>query len=707
MLGEKTEQTFGGKRMKNKLLDLLLIFVIFCIGMYLVPLQMIHSDFSLIPGDLNDSRLNNYFLEHGYKWMTGQEKSFWNAPFFYPAVNTMAFSENHLGTLPLYALFRFLHFDRETSYQLWFLALFALNYFSCAWILRKFSINALGASAGAFIFTFSLPIIAQTWHSQLFPRFMIPIAFYFAFKYLEKPEIKAFALICLSAVIQLYSVIYMGFFLILGLLCLTVSFFLIKKDRMLLKEALWGSHRTHMVLILFTSAIALLPLLIPYIVTALDYKMRSWEEISSMLPRVTSYFYPASGSLLWNWLRPIGEHLPMSWEHAIFIGLIPLIVFIILPLFFLRKQREPMLQRGIIIFLAIIILIILTLYLTQRFSFYRLVILLLPGARAIRAVTRIILFNLFPFSLLLGIMLTKLTECKAILSRNFVRLLLSALILFAVILDQKVQPEFYPTYSKIEAQNRSKAIERLVLKKSSFNKKDSSKIVFAYMPRRLNNLPSVVHIDAMMAAQNLNMATVNGHSSNWPHNYWDFYTYYYSYVSLKIWKEFSQQKYCRYYADKELFKNLIVIGQEGDNRDNYSYTIIMKEALPEKDFRAKITLPSSKILAQRNSSFMLKACVKNVSSSPWGVLVLSDEGKYQIRASYRWLSANRSPLGDYDYRVGLPHDLRPGETTHIEFTIQAPAAPGKYFLEFDLVQELVAWFHDKGNPTAVIEVTVL
>ena len=178
--------------MKKGLIGFLLVFATFCIGMYIVPLQMMHFDLSFIPGDLGDARLNNYFLEHGFKWVAGQVGSFWNAPFFYPTVRTIAFSDNHLGTLPIYVLFRFLHFDRETSYQLWFFVIFTLNYFSCAWVLKKFSVNALGMAVGAFIFTFSLPVIARLGHSQLLPRYMIPLAFYFTISYLEKPDIKKF-----------------------------------------------------------------------------------------------------------------------------------------------------------------------------------------------------------------------------------------------------------------------------------------------------------------------------------------------------------------------------------------------------------------------------------------------------------------------------------------------------------------------------------
>jgi hypothetical protein len=40
-----------------------------------------------IPGDLGDSRFNMYVLEHGYRWLTGLDASFWSAPFFYPFTN--------------------------------------------------------------------------------------------------------------------------------------------------------------------------------------------------------------------------------------------------------------------------------------------------------------------------------------------------------------------------------------------------------------------------------------------------------------------------------------------------------------------------------------------------------------------------------------------------------------------------------------------
>jgi hypothetical protein len=541
--------------MKKDLPDLFLIFAIFCIGLYIVPLQMMHFDLSFIPGDMGDTRLNNYFLEHGYKWLTGQVESFWNAPFFYPTMRTMSFSDNHLGTLPIYALFRFLHFDRETSYQLWFLAVFTLNYFSCVWILRKFSINALGTAAGAFVFTFSLPVIAQLGHSQLLPRFMIPFAFYFALRYFEKPDIKMLALTCLAVVIQFYCTIYMGYFLVLGLLSLLIAFVLLQDNRSTkLRDIVWGSYRTITLrtIIILLSLISLLPLILPYYKTLLEYGWRSRRDIAQMLPRINSYLYPAGGSLLWNWLSPMGSSLPVSWEHQIFVGMLPLIAFIVMPIFYLRYRVEPLVTKGMIAFIAIALLILLTLYYGS--PLYRLT-LFLPGLRAIRAVTRIILLILFPLSVVLGAVLTKLSENRVALMRSSTTFILSCIVLFTVTLDQNIKASSYNTYSKVESQNRLKTVERLVQKKGSQSK------VFAYMPDRSSDPPFVVHLDAMLAAQNLNMASVNGYSGIFPDDY-DFYYNYDRCDSLLKWKEIAENKYRKYYYGKELFKDFIIAGRD-------------------------------------------------------------------------------------------------------------------------------------------------
>jgi hypothetical protein len=60
-----------------------------------------------------------------------------------------------------------------------------------------------------------------------------------------------------------------------------------------------------------------------------------------------------------------------------------------------------------------------------------------------------------------------------------------------------------------------------------------------------------------------------------------------------------------------------------------------------------------------------------------------------------------------DTRTELTHDLKPGEEIALSITVTAPAEPGDYLLELDMVQEHVAWFKDKGSPTCRVPVHVI
>src|SRR5271168_4027072 len=70
-----------------------------------------------MPGNTGDARFNEYLLEHFHLWISGKVDSYWNADFFFPFPQTIAFSDNHLGNAFIYAGFRALGFDREDSFR--------------------------------------------------------------------------------------------------------------------------------------------------------------------------------------------------------------------------------------------------------------------------------------------------------------------------------------------------------------------------------------------------------------------------------------------------------------------------------------------------------------------------------------------------------------------------------------------------------------
>lgn len=64
------------------------------------------------------------------------------------------------------------------------------------------------------------------------------------------------------------------------------------------------------------------------------------------------------------------------------------------------------------------------------------------------------------------------------------------------------------------------------------------------------------------------------------------------------------------------------------------------------------------------------------------------------------------PLSWYHAGAYLPEDIAPGESVTIEIRMRAPAEPGRYRLEFDMVSEHLAWFEDLGSEVIRHELTV-
>jgi hypothetical protein len=134
-------------------------------------------------------------------------------------------------------------------------------------------------------------------------------------------------------------------------------------------------------------------------------------------------------------------------------------------------------------------------------------------------------------------------------------------------------------------------------------------------------------------------------------------------------------------------------------------------ALPSNGFKAELTLiePPAKLRSGQKETVRVK--IKNASDVTWwarGAPVNPRaDNKFYLAAGNRWLKADGSLQTNMDGRYGLGKDLKPGEETEVPLVITAPKDPGQYTLEVDLLQEQVAWFSDKGSPTAKAKITVV
>ncbi len=133
--------------------------------------------------------------------------------------------------------------------------------------------------------------------------------------------------------------------------------------------------------------------------------------------------------------------------------------------------------------------------------------------------------------------------------------------------------------------------------------------------------------------------------------------------------------------------------------------------LPDRAFKAQIALPDppTKLRAGQKETIAVK--VKNASDVSWwargGEINDRADNKFYIAIGDRWLDKDGKLLTEMDGRLGISKDLKPGEEVELPLLITAPKEPGNYILEVDLVQEQVAWFSDKGSPTARTKVTVV
>jgi O-antigen ligase/polysaccharide polymerase Wzy-like membrane protein/Ig-like domain-containing protein len=75
--------------------------------------------------------------------------------------------------------------------------------------------------------------------------------------------------------------------------------------------------------------------------------------------------------------------------------------------------------------------------------------------------------------------------------------------------------------------------------------------------------------------------------------------------------------------------------------------------------------------------------------------------------SYHLYDEQHNPITYEGERSALPAEVAPGQSVSVQAQVVAPIKAGTYFIEWDLLQENIAWFSWKGNPTALTRLKVI
>ncbi|MEH1829638.1 MAG: hypothetical protein V7L22_30595 [Nostoc sp.] len=683
------------------------LYTIVCVvGIFIAFYPTILSRFALMQTDPGDTRLNNYFLEHSFQLLINKDYvgGLWSPTFFYPYENVLAFSDNLFGSAPIYWLFR-LFLSADFAFQIWMIAVCILCFCSFALLMRRYQVSHLLSALGAFLFAFSMPRINQIGHQQLLPQFFTPLAFLIGWEFFLQPTRKKITLFLLLIYLQVLAGIYLGWFLLFSLpIFFAIAYKLAQASvRSNLLSYCRADYKAIITITLVWAATMFLTLF-PYLEAKSALGRRSYSEIDTMLPRISSWFTVDSGSLWAPLLSWVPKGLPMEWEHRMFAGVIVFFLIGVSLYILFKSQNILTVERALltkVCFFVFITLFFLSLRLPFGISLWRIIYEVVPGASVIRAVTRIWSVAYF-YLLVAGILcFDSLLQSTVIIKRRLFKLVIVSIFCLIGISEQFIFN--LPQYEKAPFLKETTEISSLM--KQGCN--------VAYLSSKLEKPISVAGIinqlTAMWAGIEVNVPVVNGYSSAPPPNYGEMGK------SLKI----SQVLDWLSFFNKNISGNLCVISPKSlEKTDNFltPFTLKQNTILSSNFISYKIKLPIEQIFQQEMKVFeypknmvinlqaKLPIIVKNTSSFLW-----SSKGEKPTNFSYRWtgIDSEGKLINIEGNRTQLPYDVASGESVAINAVITAPTTPGKYTLILTMVQETVAWFSDKQSSYPKIDVTVI
>jgi hypothetical protein len=477
----------------------LLVLAGWAVALLLAHHPVFLSGMRLVQGDEGDVRFVHYVLEHGWRHVSGQpaHASFWDPPMFHPEPNTAAYSDVMLGVAPFYWLWRVLGLEMDVAWQAWVLTMTSLNFLAAVWLLTRGLGLRLGpAVVGALLFSAGAPRISHSNHPQLIGQFFALLALG-AVLVLLRPEtdrrrgVAWAGLLVGASVAQLYGGFYWGWFLFFFLLVAGVATLASRE----LRPRLLAALRTHgPALVLF--GVVGLAVLAPFVLHARQaiqtVGLRSFSETEGMVPRFWSWFYLGPTSWLYGWTNPFRQfqRLPIPWEHQLGVGLVTTVVA---GLGLWRARGQPAVRLMLVV--TVVTVLLSTRY-TGGHTPWFLIFKVVPGAGAIRAVSRVGVWLLLPAAVGVALFLQRqLTAGRTALAVG-----LGALCL----LEQGVSG---PTFEGLEARADVRAlVERL--------RPDCG--TFFYAPTSGEFPDFKYQLDATWAAMEAGVPTVNGYSGNAP-----------------------------------------------------------------------------------------------------------------------------------------------------------------------------------------------
>jgi hypothetical protein len=488
------------------------------------------SDLDLVFGDRGDARFVAFIHEHVYRWLQGGAELL-SPPFFFNQTRTLGYSDAFLLDQLIYAPLRLLGAEPLLALSLVAMILSPVAFFFVYVLLRRLDVSVALASLGALLFTFPSNLFLKSGHLQHFAVYYIPVIAYcswVAVVDLHRRPLRAYLLAAFAA--GLYGLVfstgyYMAWFFGLGLLIFApiAVYFAWPQVR-----NWWGTRPTRVLglslaaILSFVAALSLFAAIYaPVLATG---AARGFGEYLAFAPTPFDLFNVGRQNLVWSDLiRSLhlvrDDRLGDGGEFSI--ALTPVVqmllalsaVLALRPGFWSANDASRISRAFVIASASVCALFFLLTIKVHNFSLFRVLYVVVPGAKAIRVGYRgMVMANLFAVTAI-GLTFTQLI--RPFLSQPLVLPRVGKLAACAAVLALAAIEQVNLTHSA----HLSRNFERLHLAAVGNSLGECHTFYAAPQP---DHAPYEVQIDAMMVAQAQHLPTINGYSGIMP-PHWNFY----------------------------------------------------------------------------------------------------------------------------------------------------------------------------------------
>jgi uncharacterized membrane protein len=127
-----------------------------------------------------------------------------------------------------------------------------------------------------------------------------------------------------------------------------------------------------------------------------------------------------------------------------------------------------------------------------------------------------------------------------------------------------------------------------------------------------------------------------------------------------------------------------------------------RQVYTEGLFRAEFLAHGTPNALRADQLYVVKVTVVNRGIQSW----VSQTTYFPVRLSYHWRDSRGKTVVWDGVRTDFPYPVRPGQTFTARAILITPEQPGSYTLEWDLVQEEINWFSERGSSPLRVPVVV-